>query len=339
MPDALIGFLSPGGTMVVCHESAAGGRAEPVVSDQESATAPKGRRIRFQAICNSLDGSQLMVAAIFAFLSILAFPVTASASSSSPDDPAQILAQAEERFARGVSSLTTDRAAADQALDESISLFRRLAEDHGIRNGRLFYNLGNAYLLRGDVGRAVLNYRRAGRLLPGDENVAANLAEARRRVSSRITAHAEEQALRTFVFWHYDLSPRTRFTIAAGAAALAWLLATALLVGFIRGRWWWGMVGACAMVALAFAASLYVEHRARVESPEAVVVAQDVTGRKGPDERAYQPSFTEPLGAGVELRLVERRHGWVLVRLADGRETWLPQSAIELIDESSPPSS
>ena len=38
--------------------------------------------------------------------------------------------------------------------------------DAGIRNGNLFYNLGNAYLRNGDVGYAMLWYERALKLIP-----------------------------------------------------------------------------------------------------------------------------------------------------------------------------
>jgi tetratricopeptide (TPR) repeat protein len=49
----------------------------------------------------------------------------------------------------------------------------------GIESGAVQYNLGNAYLKAGDVGRAVLAYERARRLIPGDPDLAANLGFAR----------------------------------------------------------------------------------------------------------------------------------------------------------------
>ena len=45
----------------------------------------------------------------------------------------------------------------------------------GIRNGFLYYNLGNAYFKAGEIGRSVLAYERALRLVPGDEDVRVNL--------------------------------------------------------------------------------------------------------------------------------------------------------------------
>ncbi len=279
--------------------------------------------------------SRRRVFSVVGFASVLAGGGFAAATA--PDfAPVEILAQADEQFARGVAALASDRPAAEVALDQSIALYRRLVDERGIRNGGLYYNLGNAHLLRGDAGRAILNYRRAERLMPRDANLAVNLAEARRRTASRVAPLPEAQALRTFLFWHYDLSQRARFGIAAGAAALFWLSASAVLLRVLRARWWWGACGACALVALAFGASVYLEHRSRLDRPEGVVTAPEVIGRKGPDESAYQPSFTEPLGAGVEFRLVERRRNWLLVRLADGRESWIPDTAVDWIDPTAP---
>jgi len=39
----------------------------------------------------------------------------------------------------------------------------------------LYFNLGNAYFKNGDLGLAILNYMRAQRLNPGDEDILANL--------------------------------------------------------------------------------------------------------------------------------------------------------------------
>ncbi len=51
--------------------------------------------------------------------------------------------------------------------------------DSGLKNGYVYYNLGNALLKQKRVGEAILAYERARRLLPQDEDVAFNLDYAR----------------------------------------------------------------------------------------------------------------------------------------------------------------
>lgn len=58
--------------------------------------------------------------------------------------------------------------------------------DKGYISGRLFYNLGNAYFKAGELGRAVLNYNRAQKLMPYDKDVTYNLAVANGYVKDKI---------------------------------------------------------------------------------------------------------------------------------------------------------
>jgi len=49
------------------------------------------------------------------------------------------------------------------------------------------------------------------------------------------------------------------------------------------------------------------------------------------DGQNYPPSFKAPLHAGTEFELVEHRPGWFHIKLADGSDGWIPQSAAEII--------
>ncbi|MCX5668533.1 MAG: tetratricopeptide repeat protein [Candidatus Omnitrophica bacterium] len=44
----------------------------------------------------------------------------------------------------------------------------------GLENGSLYYNLGNSYFKKGDLGRAVLSYERALILIPNDSDLKSN---------------------------------------------------------------------------------------------------------------------------------------------------------------------
>jgi SH3-like domain-containing protein len=61
------------------------------------------------------------------------------------------------------------------------------------------------------------------------------------------------------------------------------------------------------------------------QRPPAVVVAQEVEMRSGPDDR-YLIEFT--LHAGAEVRVVERRGDWVRAALPGDLQGWAPNEAI-----------
>ena len=56
----------------------------------------------------------------------------------------------------------------------------------GRTNGHIYYNLANAHLRSGDLGRAILYYERARLLLPRDDDLSFNLAYAQNRTRDAI---------------------------------------------------------------------------------------------------------------------------------------------------------
>ena len=58
--------------------------------------------------------------------------------------------------------------------------------DEGYSGTSLFYNLGNAYYREGKIGYAILYYRKALKLSPGDDDVQHNLAIANLKTVDKI---------------------------------------------------------------------------------------------------------------------------------------------------------
>jgi len=197
--------------------------------------------------------------------------------------------------------------------------------DTGVEDGRLYYNLGNAYFKAGDLGRAILNYRRAQRLLPRDGDVATNLDLARAQTLDRIEVDGEGAIVglvRRALGW---------FTLdeAAFVALALWIVLVGLVIGaiFWRSRWRVLLTLAGAVAVLLFVGVLLIGARLLDErgQPPVVVVAPEVAVRSGPGDD-YLTEFT--LHAGAELRLVERREGWARVALPGDLQGWAKSEAI-----------
>jgi len=255
--------------------------------------------------------------------SALARPAAAGAAA--------VFAEANERFAEATALRATDEAAAQEKYFQAIGLYRRLIDEFGVHSGGVYYNLGNAYALAGDVGRAIANYRRAARLTPGNADLLANLSVTRSKVATRVEPAGGGRLVRTLLAPHYDIPARVRMWVMCGALGLGWMGLALRVDARRRGVVPLGVVAGLFVVGVLGAVSLVAEDRGGRSDREAVVVAESVMGRKGPDERGYEPSFVRALTAGVEVRVVEERSGWVLIRLGDGRETWVPRASIEVI--------
>ena len=139
--------------------------------------------------------------------------------------------------------------------------------------------------------------------------------------------------LDSFFFWHKTLARVDRSlgaAIAFGIAAV--LLAVAIRFGQSALR---TAAILPALVWAALIASVAVDiGGARLD--EAVVIADETVARAA--DSALAPStLPAPLPAGVEVRILERRSPWIRVRLANGRDAWVAESALMTVAEPDSP--
>ncbi len=254
--------------------------------------------------------------------------VEAAARGLSGDQLYALLNEANTAFQQAnAAAKTPDKAT--ELYRRAILLYEKIIDQGGIRNARLYYNLGNAYFLTDDIGRAILNYRRALRLDSADVNVRNNLAFARSQRLDKVGVQTEKRVLQTLFFWHYDFSLGTRLFLAC-------LFFAGLCIGAIvmvwRGR---GPVASTmavlgGLLCLCFLISVVVEARERSTRLGGVITASEIVARQG-DGPNYAPSFKEPLHAGTEFELLDRRPGWFHIELSDGSRAWVPDTAAEII--------
>jgi tetratricopeptide (TPR) repeat protein len=253
---------------------------------------------------------------------LLAALITRSPVAQPTMDRHALLARGNAAFERGARA--ADVQTARQAFEEAIAAYRELLRD-GVENGKLYYNLANAYFRIADVPRAILYYRLAQRLLPRDDQVAANLAFARSRVTDSIEATPTSRLLRQLFFAHYAWSVRERTAAAAACYAIAWLLLSARLWLPHRTLTIAGVAGLAASAALAYSA--FAQTHDDHQRPIGVLAGAEVVVRKG-DGETYEPQFNRPLGPGIELRLLESRDHWLRIELPDGKTGWVTASEV-----------
>jgi tetratricopeptide (TPR) repeat protein len=217
---------------------------------------------------------------------------------------------------------------AKELYNKAVMRYERIVKEGNIKNGKLFYNIGNTYFRMGDIGRAILNYRRAQYFIPNDPNLYQNLAYARSRRFDKIEEKQQTKMLKTLLFWHYDLSSKIRSTIFIVCFGLLWLGASVRL--FYKKTihlWYLVCIG---FVAFLFLSSLLFEITMENRNKVGVILVEEIIGRKG-DSEAYQPSFKEPLHSGTEFNLVEKREKWIHIELNDGRRCWITSKVAEFV--------
>ena len=239
-----------------------------------------------------------------------------------------LLEEAKSLFRQANEKAATDSDSATDLYRKAIMRYERIIRDGGIENGGLYYNIGNAYFRMEDIGRAILNYRRALRYLPNDPNLHQNLDHARARRLVTVEESPEKKILQTIFFWHYDMSTRIRSVLFAVFFVTIWLAAGLRI--FIKRQSTVWIVGISSILAAALLTSLLIETAQNQNIKAGVVLIDAVIARKG-DSESYEPSFKDPLHAGTEFTLLENRQDWYHIELVNGRECWIPKRSAELL--------
>jgi hypothetical protein len=241
----------------------------------------------------------------------------------------------DDAFARGSAAAEAgDWNGAIEAYEQAASLLPE-------RSAVLSYDLGTAYLHRGDLGRATYHLRRAldwrgGPTAELVESARYNLTIARRRAELRAVGSGAKID-RPETWWDLVVEALRAPGVGWSALVAGWL---ALGLVWLRGRRRrrgqgpTTVLGAVLIVLTSIYAGLGVLHglalRADRTAPEAIVLQDLVDARDG---AGHHRPVTFRLQGGARVRVVARSPGWSRVRLPGGLEGWVREDAIgELAD-------
>lgn len=202
----------------------------------------------------------------------------------------------------------------------------------GIKNFKVFYNLGNAYFRQNQLGKAIANYRRALALQPRDEDTKANLSFVKLFTLDKISAGSigEEQKinpLSNMLHWFLNLWSADEFALFA-SFFYTLSMALGILMIFKRSRRYLQLVFVTLLILLViFGSSLLAKiHFDSVDY--GVVIASQVKVRSGPgDDFILQFTGHE----GLEFRMDGEAEGWYRISLPNGIRGWIPEEAVEII--------
>lgn len=196
----------------------------------------------------------------------------------------------------------------------------------GVVSADLFYNLGSVYYRQNELGRAIWAFERAAALDPGAEDVGFNLGQAR-KIAARQAVDKIEGAQGEPVW--------IRVVTAITTSTQTWLFLTLYLACFAvlfwrrrvsdENRSAVGAVAALLGLGAALAGTLLVGRAALDRIPFGIVLPEQVAVKEGADT-SYRTSFQ--IHAGLRVRLLEREHDWVRIRLANGLEGWIEDDGV-----------
>lgn len=276
---------------------------------------------------------------LFLFL-ILAW-AAGEARSQEPADSTAVAAALSTTESAGEESPTADAATSDRLWDLANTAYvngdYHTAAEHyeeilarGLSSVKLYYNLGNAYFKEGRLGESILNYRRALRRAPGNDDIRYNLGVAEARTKDNIEAIPE------FFLTEWMRSVRhmmsctawSLFSLAALVCALTlflvYLLARRLS---LRKAGFYGTLAAAVVFLLTTWFALG-ERREMLDDTQAVVMSLSTAVKSSPDKSATDLFV---LHEGTLVEITNRLDGWCEITIADGKKGWLESKTIETI--------
>lgn len=213
--------------------------------------------------------------------------------------------------------------------DKAIELYEHIVEA-GQQAPELYFNLGNAYYQTGDFAHAILNYERAKKLAPDDEDIAVNLKFANQKTEDKIEA-APEMFLVELQRKIVSLMNESSWALLC---ILFFVLGLALLAIFISSRntavkkagFYLGAASLALFITLFFIAKY--SYSVSRSHDEAIVTGASVTVLGSPSESSTKLFI---LHKGSKVVVTEENNGWLEVKIANGNVGWIKETLVEKI--------
>jgi tetratricopeptide (TPR) repeat protein len=212
---------------------------------------------------------------------------------------------------------------------QAAEIYQKLI-DSGYEGTTLYYNLGNSYYRLGKIGYAILNYERALKLSPGDDDIQHNLALANTKTVDKI-----EELPKFFIFqWWEGLL--AMFTLS-GWTYTVYILYILIIISFgiyffvqkphlQRNAFFTGIISTG--ILLIAAILLVVKLNREVNIKNAVIIEPTVIAKVSPDQ---QSSDAFVIHEGLKVRLEDNINGWLKIRLHDGKIGWTNKRNLKVI--------
>ena len=198
--------------------------------------------------------------------------------------------------------------------------------DSGISSGNIYYNLGNVYFKQGRIGKAIVNYERAAKLLPQDSDVKANLEYACSLCNNPVVSERKNWVIGIVrnVSGYFTLDNWTRILSAIYILLLMVLSGFVVLKAPFFKKIAFFLAGGLFLTVWVWSVKFYDADIVK----KAIVIKQETDSRFAPSKDAVVHFKTFE---GAKIQVIDKNNSWFRVKTPDGKIGWVLQSDIEII--------
>jgi len=200
----------------------------------------------------------------------------------------------------------------------------------GYESPEVYYNLGNAHYKSSHIALAILNYERAKKLSPADEDINYNLKMANAKLADKI-----ESLPQLFItdWWNSFLLSLSEKNWSILFIVFIWIGFTGLLIYFLtknRSTKQLGFIICVSGFAFSFL-FLFVarkSHNISMSRNEAIVLTSSVSIKGSPSEQGTNLFI---LHEGTKVHLEQTNGDWLEVKIPNGNRGWIKSSDLAII--------
>ncbi|HZK95132.1 MAG TPA: tetratricopeptide repeat protein [Prolixibacteraceae bacterium] len=197
----------------------------------------------------------------------------------------------------------------------------------GFESSELYFNLGNAFYKLGNATYAILNYERAKKLAPNDDDVRYNLELARTLIVDNVVSLPDGGFLRwmkqmisskSINFWGiFSIITFFSFLFLFGLFLLSRTFSVKRLA-------FWFSVAAISVSAITFTFGSTMKSKL-VNHKSAVITDRSVKVKSSPSETGTELFIVHE---GVTVQLTDKLGDWVNISLPDGNKGWVKEESM-----------
>jgi tetratricopeptide (TPR) repeat protein len=213
--------------------------------------------------------------------------------------------------------------------EEAIKLYESIIKDSR-ESYSLYYNLGNAYFKSGNIAQAILNYERAKKLNPDDEDINANLKLAYLKTEDKIEA-APSLFLEQWQSGVTDQMNEKSWSVLVIVSLICGFLFFSVYVwsykkslkqtGFFVGS------GFLILAIITFFIAKDKYERTRY-SDSGIITSSSVTVTGSPSEKGTRLFL---LHEGTKVKITEENADWTEIKIANGNVGWVKTNNLQKI--------
>lgn len=201
---------------------------------------------------------------------------------------------------------------------------------NGLEASEVYFNLGNAYYKTNNIAFAILNYERALKLNPDNDDFNFNLKLANQKIEDKIEA-APQLFLTQWKNGLIDLMTEKGWSVLCIVLVILSLVLFAIYVTMQKKSLkQFGFFGGTTLILLSIITFFVAQHKFKLtkNNSDAIITSPSITVTGSPNEKGTKLFI---LHEGTKVNITQEDIGWAEVKIANGNTGWIKKSELQKI--------